>query len=61
MASNLMQIDIVWKEVSCTCEPCSGCNKIIYGKQYQLFTIVGEKEYPGEAMVCASCYEIVSV
>lgn len=59
MASNLMQIDITWKEVPTTCAPCAVCEEIIYGKQYEMFTVIGGKEYPGEAILCESCYQAV--
>ena len=57
MASDLMQIEIIWKEVPTTCDPCIGCKEIIYGKQYQMFTVIGGKEHPNDAIVCGSCYE----
>jgi len=37
MANPLLVINIEWKEVPTTCEPCDGCGEIIYGKQFQLF------------------------
>lgn len=59
MASNLIQIDIVWKEVPTTCAPCAVCEEIIYGKQYQMFILIGEKESLGEALLCESCYQAI--
>ena len=57
MASDLMQIEIIWKEVPTTCAACIGCNEVIYGKQYQMFTVIGGKEQPNDAIVCGSCFE----
>jgi len=57
MASDLMQIEIIWKEVPTTCDPCIGCNDIIYGKQYQMFTLIAGKEQSNDAVICGSCFE----
>jgi len=56
MASDLMQIEIIWKEIPTTCEPCVACKEPIYGKQYQMFTVIGGKESAMDTIVCGSCY-----
>lgn len=52
----MIEFKIEWREVSCTVEPCVGCGEIIYGKQYQLFTVIGGKATPMKQAACASCY-----
>jgi hypothetical protein len=52
----MIEFKMEWREVSCTAEPCVGCGEIIYGKQYQLHTVIGTKVTPMEQIVCASCY-----
>jgi hypothetical protein len=44
----MIEFKIEWREVPCTAEPCIGCNEIIYGKQYQLFSVIGDKATPME-------------
>ena len=44
-----------WRLVPTTCEPCTGCQEIIYGKQYQLF--LNDKETDNR--LCEGCYEVV--
>ena len=53
----MIGFELEWREVACTCAPCVGCGEIIYGKQYQLFTVINEKASPNDAIVCGSCYE----
>jgi hypothetical protein len=48
----MIDFGMEWQEVPCTCEPCTACKEIIYGKQYQLFAL-GE---PTETILCESCY-----
>lgn len=55
----MIEFGMKWQEVPCTCEPCSACNEIIYGKQYQLFSVVGETATPTETILCSSCYQEV--
>lgn len=45
-----------WREVPCTAEPCVSCTEIIYGKQYQLFSVIAGKANPMEQIVCSSCF-----
>lgn len=45
-----------WREVPCTGEPCIVCQEPIFGKQYQLHTVIGGKSSPMEQIACASCY-----
>jgi hypothetical protein len=52
MANPLLVIEFEWREVPTTCEPCTGCGDIIYGKQYQLFCEPGG---PIESILCQSC------
>lgn len=52
----MIEFKMEWREVSCTAEPCIGCGEIIFGKQYQLFTAIGNKATPLEQVACASCY-----
>lgn len=59
MASDLMQIETIWKEVPATCEPCIACQEPIYGKQYQMFTLIGDKESALDTIVCSSCYDAI--
>lgn len=53
----MIEFKMEWREVTCSAEPCVGCNEIIYGKQYQLYTVIGDKATPMEQIVCSSCYE----
>jgi hypothetical protein len=56
MANPLLEIKLVWQEVPTTCEPCSACTEIIYGKQYQMFTEPGGQT---ETILCRACYEAI--
>lgn len=55
MAEPLLVINLEWKEVPTTCEPCTGCGDIIYGKQYQLFL----NNQPAETKLCEACYTAI--
>lgn len=52
----MIELIIEWREVPCTGDPCLVCKDPIFGKQYQLFTIIGSKATPLEQVACASCY-----
>lgn len=52
----MIEFKTEWREVPCTAEPCVGCGEIIYGKQYQLHTVINGNTAPMEQIVCASCY-----
>lgn len=52
MASLVIDFNPEWREVPATCEPCNGCEEIIYGKQYQLF-VMGRAT---DKIICGSCY-----
>ena len=51
MASSLIEFNTEWRLVPTTCEPCTGCEDIIYGKQYQLFL----NGNPVDAILCEPC------
>lgn len=61
MAEVILKIELEWREVPTTCEPCSMCEEIIYGKQYRLFlnTKCEKGEPETEIILCQSCYECV--
>jgi hypothetical protein len=52
MAEAFIKFSMEWWEVPTTCEPCIGCEEIIYGKQYQLFVI----GVATNNIICESCY-----
>lgn len=52
----MIEFKMEWREVTCTGEPCVACTEPIFGKQYQLHTIIGGKATPLEQVACASCY-----
>lgn len=52
----MIELNMEWREVQCTAEPCIVCGEMILGKQYQLHTIIGSKVTPLEQVACASCY-----
>lgn len=52
----MIEFKTEWKEVPCTAEPCTVCKEPIYGKQYQLHTVIGEVVTPINQIVCSSCY-----
>lgn len=52
----MIEFSMEWREVPCTAQPCTVCKELIYGKQYQLFTIIGETVTPIKQIVCSSCY-----
>lgn len=52
----MIEFKLKWREVPCTGEPCIACEEPIYGKQYQLHTIIGGKATPLDQVACASCY-----
>jgi hypothetical protein len=52
----MIEFKMVWREVPCTGDPCIICEDPIFGKQYQLFTVIGKKATPLEQVACASCY-----
>lgn len=57
MAEAVINFTMEWREVSTTCDPCSGCNDIIYGKQYQLFMEPGGAT---DTKLCESCYQTIA-
>lgn len=52
----MIEFKMEWREVPCTGEPCVACTEPIFGKQYQLHSVVGVKTTPMEQIACASCY-----
>jgi hypothetical protein len=52
----MIEFIMEWREVQCTAEPCTVCKEPIYGKQYQLFTVINEAATPMPQIVCSSCY-----
>lgn len=52
----VIDIKFEWKEVPTSCDPCTGCEEIIYGKQYQLF-VLGT---PTDKKLCQSCYSVIN-
>lgn len=52
----MIELKLKWKEVPCTGEPCTVCKEPIFGKQYQLHTVIGGTVTPIDQIVCASCY-----
>lgn len=52
----MIEFNMEWQEVPCTAEPCTVCKEPIYGKQYQLHTVIGGKVTAMEQVVCSSCY-----
>lgn len=52
----MIEFKMEWREVPCTAEPCVSCTEIIYGKQYQLFSVIAGKANPMEQIVCSSCF-----
>lgn len=55
----MIEFEMQWREVPSTCEPCSTCTEVIYGKQYQLFTVINGQATPMETVLCESCYQAV--
>lgn len=56
MAEAVILLEINWKEVPTSCEPCKGCGDVIYGKQYQLIL---PKIGATDVILCESCYSDV--
>lgn len=52
----MIEIKLEWREVPCTGDPCIVCQEPIFGKQYQLHTVISDKVTPMEQVACASCY-----
>lgn len=52
----MIEFNTEWREVPCTAEPCTVCKEPIYGKQYQLHTVIGGTVTPIDQIVCSSCY-----
>lgn len=52
----MMEFKLEWREVPCNGEPCIACTEPIYGKQYQLHSVIGDKVMPLDQIACASCY-----
>lgn len=52
----MIELKLEWREVSCTVEPCIICKEPVYGKQYQLFTVINKQATALEQIACASCY-----
>lgn len=57
MAEPVINFSMEWRLVPTTCEPCTGCQEIIYGKQYQLFLNPGGST---EKIICESCYSAIA-
>lgn len=53
MPDPVIEFTTEWRFVHNSCEPCAGCQEIIYGKQYQLFLQPGG--FAG-IKLCESCY-----
>jgi len=56
MAESLLIINLEYREVQTTGEPCSVCNEPIFSKQYQLFLEPGGET---DTKLCQACYECV--
>lgn len=56
MAEPVIKFNMEWRLVPTTCEPCTGCEEIIYGKQYQLFV----NDNQTDNRLCESCYTEVT-
>jgi len=52
----MINFELEWREVPCTTEPCIICNEPIFGKQYQLHSIINGVGAPLDQIVCSSCY-----
>lgn len=52
---SLFELNTEWKLVPATCDPCSACHEIIYGKQYQLHL----NDKPLDQVLCEPCYEVM--
>lgn len=52
----MIEFKMEWREVPCTGEPCIVCEEMIFGKQYQLHSLIGGNVTPLEQIACASCY-----
>lgn len=50
---SLIEFNSEWRLVPTTCEPCTACKEIIYGRQYQLIITPGG---PTDTILCESCY-----
>lgn len=56
MAEAVIKFSTEWRLVPTTCEPCTVCQDIIYGKQYQLFM---NPSGAIDTKLCESCYDAV--
>ena len=52
----MIEFEMEWREVPCTGDPCIACKEPIFGKQYQLHSVINDKATPLDQVVCASCY-----
>jgi hypothetical protein len=52
----MINFEMEWREVPCTGDPCLICKEPIFGKQFQLFSIINDQATPLEQVACASCY-----
>jgi hypothetical protein len=52
----MINFDMEWREVPCTTELCIICNEPIFGKQYQLHSIINGQATPLDQIACDSCY-----
>jgi len=51
----IVEFSSEWHQVDTTCDTCTACKEIIYGKQYQLFL----NNQPTEQIICEPCYQEV--
>jgi hypothetical protein len=52
----MINLEMEWREVPCTGESCIACKDPIFGKQYQLHSVINGQAKPLDQVVCASCY-----
>jgi hypothetical protein len=55
MANPLIVFTTEWRLVPTTCDPCTVCEDIIYGKQYQLHV---QRIGATDVILCESCHEV---
>lgn len=48
----LVELTPEWQPVPTTCDPCSACQEIIYGKQYQMFL----NNAACDTVLCEACF-----
>lgn len=52
----MINFEMEWREVPCTADPCLICKDPIFGRQFQLFSIINDQATPLEQVACTSCY-----